>query len=374
MTHRAVIDAPARPVRTSSTRITLWRLQTGLLAGTAAVLVAAFAVFELGHLTAVSVSAKGAPAVLGVAAAQQELLQADNLAMRGFGAAYRPLGADTQYQNEITLAEQHLERVAETNVAGSAGSENLQLVSGLIVSYTNTLQLAAADYANGKRTFGAAQAWAASEEMRKADGGILSDLGELRVEEERSVRDDVHSFWTNPWTALLWFVPSVALLVVLVLVQRYLAVRFRRRFNGPLLVASVLLAALAGTAVVVLVTDHQLAVAGVDVERVLGEQPSQVPSQLGANLAGYCRRAAAPDCDVTPATFQEELDASPGVTPVSAAVETALRDLTATATADANRAALSDGVEIAIPAVAVLVAGLIVLGLRPRIDEYRYRT
>jgi hypothetical protein len=166
----------------------------------------------------------------------------------------------------------------------------------------------------------------------------------------------------------------VALLVVLVLVQRYLAVRFRRRFNGPLLVASVLLAALAGTAVVVLVTDHQLAVAGVDVERVLGEQPSQVPSQLGANLAGYCRRAAPPDCDVTPATFQEELDASPGVTPVSAAVETALRDLTATATADANRAALSDGVEIAIPAVAVLVAGLIVLGLRPRIDEYRYRT
>jgi hypothetical protein len=374
MTHRAVLNAPAPAVRTSTTRITLWRLQIGLLVGTAAVLVAAFAVFELGHLTAVSVSAKGAPAVLGVAAAQQELLQADDLAMRGFGDDYRPMGVVTRYQNEITLAEQKLERVAETNAAGPAGSAQLQLVTGLIVGYTNTLQLAAADYDNGKGTFGAAQAWAASEEMRKSDGGIVNDLGQLRVDEERAVRDQVHSFWTSPWSTLLWIGPSVALLVVLVLAQRYLAGRFRRRFNGPLLLATVLLAVLAGGATFALVTDHQLAVAGADVERVLAHQPAQVaPSELGVHLAADCQQARTPDCDIVPATFQGALDACHGVTPDQHA-EAMLRDLIATATAEANRAAVSDGAEIAIPSVAVLVAVLIVLGLRPRIDEYRYRT
>ena len=44
------------------------------------------------------------------------------------------------------------------------------------------------------------------------------------------------------------------------------------------------------------------------------------------------------------------------------------------ATADANRAAVSDGIEFVIPGVAIVIAALIVLGLRPRIDEYRYRT
>jgi hypothetical protein len=57
-----------------------------------------------------------------------------------------------------------------------------------------------------------------------------------------------------------------------------------------------------------------------------------------------------------------------------AAAETALTSHIDIATADANRAAVSDGIEFAIPGAAILFAALIVLGLRPRIDEYRYRT
>jgi hypothetical protein len=351
----------------------LARLQVGLLAGTAAVLVAALAVFELGHLTARSVSTESAPAMLGVVAAQRELLQADAMAMTDFGVGYSPLGGNTDYQNEISLAERNLERVAETNAAGSVGSDQLQLVSGLVVAYASTLQQAAADYANNKPTFGAAQAWAASEEMRKAGSGIVNDLGELRADEERALRADMHSFWTNQWTVLLWLVPALALLVALVLAQRYLTTRFRRTVNWPLAGASVLLALLAAGAAFALVTDWQLATAGHDVDSVLAKQSATVlPTQLGVRLADYCD-AAGPGCVVTNSSFQRLLNQSPGTTPAPDA-EKALIGQIDIATADANRAAVSDGIEFVIPGVAIVIAGLIVLGLRPRIDEYRYRT
>jgi hypothetical protein len=373
VTHRSVIDGQPAQVRTSTTRTTLTRLQIGLLVGTAAVLVAALAVFELGHLTVLSASTKSAPAVLGVVAAQRELLQADDMAMHGFGSAYSPISTDTQYQNEITLAEANLERVAETNAAGLGGTDQLQLVSGLIVNYTSTLQRAAADYSNNKFTFGAAQAWAASEEMRKPDSGILNILGELRADEQRALQVKLRSSWVNQWMVLLWFLPAVALLVALVIAQRYLAVRFRRTVNWPLVGASVLLALLAAAAAFALTNDRQLATAGHGVDKVLAAQPATVHlSGLGAELAGDCRGQALP-CGVTTKTFQLDLVATNSDTTPTSAESSLISDIDI-ATADANRAAVSDGIEFVIPGVAIVIAALIVLGLRPRIDEYRYRT
>jgi hypothetical protein len=340
-------------------------MQIGLLAGTALVLVVALGVFGFAALTTAAVRDRSGPAVLYVVAAQRELLTADQEAIAGFGNGYSPLGgANADYQNQLTQAEQHLEQAAGANAAGSDGSQQLQLASGLVVSYIGMIEQAGTDY-NANITLGAAQALYASQVMRRHDDGIVNDLGTLRSVEQDRVTAGENSFWTSPWTVLLWLVPALALLVALVLAQRYLAARFRRRFNWPLVAATVLLAALAAGAVVTLVSDAQLRVAGRDIAKVVADQPpSNGTGDLGTRLAHACGTGGT--CQAAISTYSDE----PARTGASA--DQLATDI-ATATTDANRAATTHGVEYVIPGLGFAIAALIALGLRPRIDEYRFR-
>jgi len=355
--------------RTSTTRITLHRMRIGLLAGTALVLIGALGVFGFAALTTAAVSGRAAPAVLDVVAAQRELLAADHQAITGFGDGYSPLGsANADYQNQLTQAEQHLEQAAEANAAGQNGSQQLQLASGLVVSYIGMVEQADTDYnapGGGNLALGAAQAWYASQVMRLSDGGIVNDLGTLRDDEQAGVTAAENSFWTSPWAVLLWLVPALALFVALVLAQWYLAVRFRRLFNWPMVAATALLLALAAGAAVTLLSDRQLRTAGQDIATVVADQPaSNGTGDLGTLLARLCTGTGG--CQAAITRYSSE-PADLGVSDAKLAADIA------TATRDANRAATTDRVEYVIPGLAIAIAALIVLGLRRPIDEYRFR-
>jgi hypothetical protein len=123
-----------------------------------------------------------ASAVMQVYAARQALADADSQAIQTI-----PLGAwpSGQYQDDIAAAEQSLEQVTENSAAGASGSDPLQLIEGLLTSYTGLIEQADAHYRlPGERGFGVADLWFASELMH---GQILPEMQVLQSAEQSAL-------------------------------------------------------------------------------------------------------------------------------------------------------------------------------------------
>jgi hypothetical protein len=358
----------------------IWLLTVALALGAAASIPLGFAAH-----TAFTMRASATTAADQIATARQALTEADSDAITSLGSKAAQLtGPGDDYLGEITLASQSLEQVAEVNEAGSAGSQSLRLIGSLISTYSGMIDQANADYAGNQPELGLAEVWYASDFMHMSPSGILAELSTLENDELGGLRADDSSFWTSPWTVPLWGVPAIVLLVLLIRTQRYASRRFQRTINPLLAVSSLLvLAMLIVGPLVALSSDRDLAASVDGLQSITQDRDSQIDaldtgqSQLATMLGQYCP-ATSSGCQ---ATITDVL-ATAQATSSDAATGTARQQ--PRLAADANRvatigdeqswAANADlGLAIGLGVGALLVVVGVLLGMRKRINDYRYR-
>jgi hypothetical protein len=341
------------------------RRQLIVVLGTA-VLLWATATILLSGLDGTAASVRGAasPAFLNAIEARAAVSDADRAAWQSFRSGEAQLaGPGLVYQNDITTAGQDLERLAALEPPRGAGSQQLQTVSGQLVNYQALVEQAdaanRADIALGSASghdLGYAYLTYASNSMRDPQGGLLASIDQLAAVDHHALDQQMASPWTDP--ALFFAFAAAGLLGLggIIATQVFLRRRFRRVTSPPLLLAAALIGGLlAWTAFVILPADAALSAArATTLPRLTGIWQAQTravdaeAALLRTNAAGNASGAGSGGLSVTAAR------------PASGALD-----------ADLVSAENSGGLPIGIPLLAVLIAGLAYLGIRPRLNEYR---
>ncbi len=362
-------------MRQTATRVTLVRLRAGLLVLVLAVLVVSLWAFHNVQNSAETVRDRTTQAVLEVSAARAALVAADAAAIASFDSGEAKLaGPGQEYMNQLALASQSLARVAEFNQAAEPGGSALQVVEGQVAAYSAALGQADVHFRQPDAVvLGAVDLWNASR-LLHANDGVLEQLESLQGKQREALDAQLASTGMSPGMLPLWLLPVLALLVLLVLTQVFLKKRFRRTANVPLLLATVLIAAIGVALVFTLVSRSRLDSVGARLDGVATAWNAQIKTaddegqrRLAELLSGFCDEAQG--CGVSVDAFRA------GIRPATTVV-TDTRTVTTGAkavAADAAEAAESGGREFLIPTGTVLAGGLVLLGLYARIDEYRYR-
>ncbi|MFB7948642.1 hypothetical protein ACFC6L_27425 [Kitasatospora phosalacinea] len=233
-----VADEPATP---STTARTLRRLRAALVAGSLLTGALCLLVSGRAHTGTDAVGGRAAPALLRAEAAYGALADAQRVAVHGFLRGTVVLGGlGDQYQNDIAAINQNLAELAGYNVAGPAGTSDLQLVEGLVVAYNAEIEQAAADYQQtGELTRALPALWYATLQYRE----ISDTLDRLRTEGRATLTAQRGSAWLAGTTDLLFLVPFVLVLVLFARTQLVLRRRFRRRSSTWLTTAVLALTA-----------------------------------------------------------------------------------------------------------------------------------
>ncbi|MFY1669204.1 hypothetical protein ACN27G_04470 [Plantactinospora sp. WMMB334] len=363
--------------RSSTTRRTLLRLLGCLLGATALVLATSLAVVWGTHRTAETVRTRSLPSVMELAAVRTALVRADTAAITSFQSRQAGLaGPGEEYQNQIAAASQSLAQAAEDIGSGDGtSSRQIQLVEGLLVTYVGLVGQADAHYRkSGPGGLATAYLWYASR-LLHSEQGILAQLDSLLAAETDALEARLASGWLGPAATLLWLVPALSLLVLLVGTQLFLHRRFRRMVNWGLAAATLLLAVLVAGTSFALVSKAQLADAGAElseVRRLSGEQFRAADRDGAIALERLLRESCVRDdgCDVSSDVFRPGLTAA-SPTPV------ADRDVLGRAEeVDEQAGAATSATSLAFVVLLLVspIALLVWLGLRPRLEEYRYRS
>ena len=205
---------------------TLWVLCMVLLVTTTVVFGTSLLVFRKVHSTVETVDTNTAPAILAVLAAQESLVKADSAAIRSFYSGEVNLnGPGLEHQNQLTFASQSLAQVAEHNSAGPQGSQRIQLLEGLLESYSGLIGQAHAHFGTA---IGTADLWSASRMLRTGDNSILAELDKLLKDQTSALNDEISTSSMTSVPLLVWAAPIAVLFVLLGVTQVFLKRRFRR--------------------------------------------------------------------------------------------------------------------------------------------------
>ncbi|ONI85146.1 hypothetical protein ALI22I_30115 [Saccharothrix sp. ALI-22-I] len=360
----------------SKTRLTLWSLNASLLVTTALVAAVSWYAFDDVHDTIDTVDTRTSRALLEASAAKSALVEADLLAITSFRTGEALLsGPGDRYGNRIATASQSLAQVAEDNVAGEDGSKQIQVVEGLLASYTDWIGQANAHHRqnSGLATI---DLWYASRLLHTQDSGVLAQLENLVKVQQDAMDVQLAGSSTSPGRIALLTVPVGVLLALLVGAQVFHAKRFRRVLNVPLVLATLVLAGVCAVVGYGLVAQHRVEVAADDLRALVGtwqERTSATAAEgqqaLSDLVTGECRGADG-GCGETVTRFITELRAAdPGTRPSDL-------ELTGGVQRVNSQIAVANGtadLELLIPAGALLIAVLVWLGFLPRLEEYRHR-
>jgi hypothetical protein len=378
-TIRAALLAQLRHARRllrarSRTRLRLWSLNAGLLVATALVAASSWYAFDDVHDTIDTVGARTSRALLGASAAKSALVEADRLAVAGFASGEARLsGPGERYQNQIAAASQNLSDVAADNVAGRDGSDQIQVVEGLLVAYTGWIAQAGAHHREDNRLV-KVDLWYASRLLHARDSGVLAQLDRLVVVQREALDRQLADSSSSVWRIAVVAVPPVLLAVLLVVAQVYLARRFRRLLNVPLLLASAVLVGVGLVASLGLVAQHRVEDAAADLRGLVVTWESRTAAAaaegqqaLGDLVSDECRGADG-GCGPTVTDFLGDLrraDRGEQVSDLDLTRHVSrVNDRIAAANANAD-------LELTLPAGALLIAVLVWLGFLPRLEEYR---
>jgi hypothetical protein len=307
----------------SGTRAFLVRRLTALLVVTAAAVTALFAAYYGVSRNSTAVSDKSTPAILQVAAATDALHASyarAELSLTGPTTDVEGLGED--YRNELSTANQSLAQAVKSTTGGKAARQSLLTIAGLVSSYSDIIEQA---YVNrGDDDLRDAYLSYAATMLTRDDDGILARLTTVQDGQQRVLRAQTSFGWL---LAFAWWVLVPALFltlaVLLVLTQRSLRHRFRRLVNPWLAAATALLIAVAPLAVFTFQTQERLAAARHTLNRTnIGSSGGETAEKVAATMRDTHWRAGAV-----------------GWIPLGGAV----------------------------------LAALILIGLQPRIDEYRFQ-
>ncbi|WP_326836826.1 hypothetical protein VSH64_18310 [Amycolatopsis rhabdoformis] len=359
------------------TRLALTRLSFALVG--CALLTLVTSAWAVGSVfdTAALVRDRTTQAIIEVAAARDALVSADAAAVMSFTSGEAKLaGPGQEFENQMAAASQSLARVAEFNQAGAAGGGTLQVVEGLVAAYSGAMGQADAHFRQpGADRVGLADLWYASR-LLHAPGNVLSSLAQLQDQQRRALDDLLAADGVSGWTIPLWLLPPTLLLALLVLTQVSLRRRFRRRLNPGLLAATLGVAAAVTGLCLAFAHAQQLGGVRDRVDALLGLRARAVEAAdtsgqnaLADLLRGSCGSAGCGSTvDAFEAGVRQAADRS-GPAPDIDDLAVATGEVTSAAAAAAD----SGGLPVWVPGAVVAAAAGAVLGLRRRVEEYRYR-
>lgn len=188
------------------------------------------------HAEITVASTHGVRAVADVAAARRELLAASAAVNKSFRAGTVPIaGLGATYNAGIASSAQDLVLAADDNVAGTAGSDQIQFVSGELSSYRTQVDKAGNDAAAGDPVLASAELTYAGSEL----GVVSSDLQTLGTAELGAVNARLGSGWlAAAWLWLLLAVPLAAVLALAWWTCYVLLAGFRRVLSVRLVLAA----------------------------------------------------------------------------------------------------------------------------------------
>jgi hypothetical protein len=306
------------------------------------------------HGTVQSVRQDTAPAYLDVIKAHAALSDADRAAWLSFRSGEAEFtGPGVAFQDDITNASQEFQRLAALS-----GGPQLQTASGQLVNYQALVEQADAAYradtvleTTSKHELGYAYLTYSSQSMR-GPGGLLSSIGDLGAVDRRAVAGPLASVWAAPGLMLVFELAGFLVLRSILLNQRYLKRKFRRRHSPPLMLAVTLVCGLmAWGALVILPAEGSFhAAGGTALPKLVGVWQNQI-SVVDAQAAKLRAQPSGGLSGGLPVTATQ---------PAGGALD-----------ADLATAANTGGLPVGIPALAVMIAALTWLGIKPRLDEYR---
>jgi hypothetical protein len=332
-------------------------------------------VFSAAHQSVHQGVRQSAQAVLHAEAAYAALVDADETAIASIQSHTTLLGGTAgRYDNDIAAVHQSLELVAEHNAAGDAGERQLELVDGVVVSYTAQIQQANADLQQGNENLSLVYLRNASLLLHQEDG-ILDDLATLRDQERQALDRQRSSVWVAGPTTLLWLVPLLALLALLTGTHVLIRRRFRRRLSVRLLLAAVALAVMGIMTGLSAVSNARFAAAirgpfrdvTLQEAREAAAADAKGRVELAGLISGRCARSCS--AEITSPDFLPEPVRAPASASPAVDVTTGLARFRATA--DAADATATVRIAL-ITSMAVAASVLIAFGVRPRINEYRF--
>jgi hypothetical protein len=350
--------------RQPNTPVRLRRLLAVLLAAAALLFITATIVQR--ELQSVTQSARGTefPAYLDAVQARASLSDADRAAWQSFGSgAAQLIGPGQQYQDDITTAGEALQRLGAFEAPDSPDSSLLQTISGQLVNYQGLVEQADAAYrrdvalgAASRQDLGFAYLSYASDAMRNRQGGLLAGVDQLVTADQRALGGQLGSPWANPALLLPFAVCAVVAMAGIGAAQLFLQRRFRRMVSLPLLLAAAAVCGLSAWLVIAAWNaDSAFAAARgtalPSLTAVWQAQTKAVDTEAAALRAGTAPGGSAAS--------------SGGLNPTETQRATSAVD------ADLASAAGAGGLPIGIPVLAVAIAVLGFLGLRPRLNEYR---
>lgn len=351
--------------RQLSTPARLRRLLSAVLAATALSWIAA-TILQQG-LQAAAQSARGtlSPAYQDAAQARASLSDADLAAWQAFSSSTAQLtGPGLQYQNDITNAEEALQRLAALQASGSAGSSLLQTVSGQLVSYQSLVEQADAEYrrditlgAASEGALGLAYLTYASNTLRDPQGGLLTSIDKLTGPGQQALRAQLASPWADRALLLVFAVPALLTLSGIAAVQMFLRRRFNRAISLPLLLAAAAICGQAGW--LVIATWHADSAFAAARGTALPNLAGQWQSQTARVDAEAVKLQAVTTTSVSAAS------SGGGLNPSAAQAASGALD------ADLASAEDAGGLPAGIPVLATAAAVLCYAGFRPRLNEYR---
>jgi hypothetical protein len=350
----------------SRTARDLRRFRWWLLALAVLVLAGATSAVVIVRETAAAASRYTVPAIIASSSAGYALAKADSDAMRGFGlGAVSITGPGSDYEAQISLAEQNLEQVAELNQV-PAGTQQLLLIDSQMASYRQLVEQAHADYTAGSAELGFVEVAYASRLMHSQ---VLTELTQLTDLEQAALADQTSEFSMSGWAVPTWALPVLALLAALIVAQRYLSARFRRSINGGIAGATALLLLLALGTSTVFLTESRLTAARHWTDRLVADRSVTFAevSTAGQNSPMLARLNGLCEPDV------RDSDHGGCGTATSAAPATAQVDAAAAANDRADAAAGGAYLEYVVPLLGLAIGALVWTGLWLRIKEYRRR-
>ncbi|PXY22265.1 hypothetical protein [Prauserella muralis] len=359
----------------STTGRRLRLLRGWLLVGVALVAVTSFAAFTGVRDTVETARAQAVPAILGSASAYESLVRANTAAVLALDDGPARLGGSGELaQTQLGVAGQSLAQAGEHNAAGPVSRRELQLVQGLLASYTSWMAQADVRYRSGDESVAAAtDVWYAAQLLHGSDG-MLAHLSRLRAAQLDALDRQLATGWTHPATVAVWVVPVLVLGAALVAVQLYFRRRFRRTLNPHLLAATGLLLAVATLTALTLPAQAQAQAGAVQLREDVGAWQQRVQSSTAADrrlvaalVTGRCWSIG---CG--PAVAEFAATPSGSAPPRASAAE---HDLTvAGERADSALAAAlwPSMLRWLIVLCSAGLAALVVTGFQARINEYRF--
>jgi hypothetical protein len=369
---RATTSTVGRRFRPQNTPERLRAFRAALLAATALLGITAIVVLLGMHSNAVSVRQTAAPAYLDVIEAKAVLTDADRAVWQSVRSGEAQFSGPGQiYEGDITTADQELQQLAALEAPASSGGQDLQTVSAQLVTFQGLVEKAdaanRADTALGpasSHALGDAYLGYAGQSLtgdydaatKSYSGGLIPPANSLTELNQRALNGQLTSSWADPALIAAIATAGVVVFGLIVAFQLFLRRRFRRSISPPLVLAAVVVCGLlAWMFAVILPADNALARARSTalprVVEIWQQQTQMVLFQAGA-LQQQGSSGNAPD--------------AAGVLDLGA-VQPARHTLNA----DLGSAQRTDGLVIGIPVAAILVAGLVFLAVKPRLDEYR---